>query len=124
MKNKLQLSTSRVMAHRHVTTKDLADGQGLSYNTVLSYRRGGASKLSTDALEAIANGLNVEVWDLFYNGEFSRPLAKIAQAAGVDCPTPATSDEIKALLLDLSAKLKAGVTEADFEPLDPKDNWI
>lgn len=115
--NETDLQVARLMAHRQMSTMELSHLTGAAYNTILSYRRGSSDRLSRRVLEDIAHALRVQVWELFYPGVLAVPLVKIAQALGVQVVSePVTLDEYKGLIMAISAKCSAGVTEADFAP--------
>lgn len=113
------LQTEKIMSHRGVNTMDVSQATGNAYNTVLSYRRDNSQYLSRQVLQDLAGALRVEVWELFYPGELAKPLTKIAKAIGIEATEPVTFDEYKGLIMAISAKCGAGVTEADFAPQAP-----
>lgn len=117
MANSLRLEVSRIMARRGLSTKDVAASGAGAYNTVLAYRRGSSERLSRQALEGIAEALSVDPWELFYNGQYCRPVVKIAEALGIEADSPVTQDDYKALFTMIADKVGARLGDSDFAPL-------
>lgn len=115
------LQAARIMDHRGASTQDVADKTGAAYNTILSYKRDSSERFSRQVLGDMAGALNVQVWELFYSGEYARPLVKIAKALGIDATIPVTSDEYKALYMAIGQKVGAQIEPQDFESLAEQD---
>lgn len=98
------------------TTRQVADETNLAYNTVLAYRRNSGDRLSKESLDLIAHNLGVEVWELFYHGQFAGALVKIARALGIDATPPIYGKDHKELIMDIAAKVGAEVDLSDFNP--------
>jgi transcriptional regulator with XRE-family HTH domain len=117
---KVMLNTFLLMRRKGMSTQELATATDTAYNTILAYRRNNAGRFSRRVLEDMAQVLGVEPWELFYTGEYSRPLLKIAQALGVvdqSQEPPITLEDYERLFEAVARKVGAEITPADFTPL-------
>ncbi len=106
-----------IMEHQGKSTAEIRDESGVAYNTILNYRRDSTDRLSRRVLEDIAESLGVEVWELFYMGEFKKPLMKIAKALEVEvADQPVIMGEYVDLLKSIGNALGIRLTATDFKP--------
>lgn len=107
-----------LMSYTGVTARNVAESTGLAYNTILAYRRGSGARIDIAALSEMAQALGLEVFELFYKGNYARPLLKIAQALGLEVSRlPVTSQEYKDLLGLMAEHLGIELEPSDFGPL-------
>lgn len=115
---KTTITASALMEHRGLDTKAVSEQAGLAYNTVLGYKRNSGDRISKRAMEDLATSLGVEVFELFYQGQYARPLIKIAQALGIQpAGAPLTKSEYIDLIVQIGEKVGAKIDQADFDPL-------
>lgn len=107
-----------LMATLDISARNIAEQTGLSYNTVLAYRRGSGDRLDLTALSQVASVLGQPLWMLFYRGELATPLVIVAQAMGIQDPkTPITEQDYKDLIGLIAQAAGAALTDSDFAPL-------
>lgn len=107
-----------LMAYTGTTARQIQESTDLAYNTILGYRRGSGARYDLPTLTKVAQALGVEVFELFYQGQYGRPLVKIAQALGLDVTTPITGQEYRSLFTQIGQALGVVIEPADFSPLD------
>ena len=61
----VRLTVSDILDQRKMTTRELADAAGISYNTALSYRRGVNARIDFETLARLCDALGVHPGELF-----------------------------------------------------------
>lgn len=118
-----RLMVGQVMNLLGLSTQKISDDFSLAYNTVLSHRRGNSELVSLRVLDRLGQAMGMQAWQLLYQGQWARPLIKIADALGVDpivfkAGFPVTDAEYRELFKAIGAAAGADIRDSDFEPVE------